>query len=96
LARVVQPHALPALEARRVKLSNAPATNLTVDNGPAFEPRAAAAEVAFGVYNRDLQLDNPRFRATAQSLALKILFPYAAVQRDSFKLLTETGSKLSK
>jgi hypothetical protein len=60
LALVAQPQASPTGEARPVKLCNAPATNLTVDIGQAFEPRPAAAEVAFCPYNRDLQLDNAR------------------------------------
>ena len=67
LALVDQPQAVPTGEARRVKLCNAPATNFTVDSGHAFEPRPAAAEVAFCPYNRDLQLDNPRFSGTGRA-----------------------------
>jgi len=70
LARVAQPHASPTREARPVKLCNAPATNHTVGSGQAFEPRPAAAEVAFCPYDRDLQLDNPRFSGAGRASAV--------------------------
>jgi hypothetical protein len=38
--------------------------------GQAFEPRPAAAEVAFCPYDRDLQLDNPRFSGTGSASAV--------------------------
>jgi len=57
-------------EARPVKLCNAPATNLTVGSGLAFEPRPTAAEVAFCPYDRDLQLDNPRFSGAGRASAV--------------------------
>jgi hypothetical protein len=49
LALVDQPQAVPTGEqvAGPVNLRNAPATNLTVGSDKAFEPRPAAAEVAF-------------------------------------------------
>jgi hypothetical protein len=61
---------MPTLEARRVKLCNAPATNLTADTGQAFEPRSAAAEVAFCPNDRDFQLDNPRFSGARKASAV--------------------------
>src|SRR6202040_1619946 len=70
LARVDQPQASPTGEARPVKLCNAPATNLTVGSGQAFEPRPAAAEVAFCPYDRDSQLDNPRFSGAGRASAV--------------------------
>ena len=47
-----------------------PLTNLTVDNGLAFEPRPTAAEVAFCPNDRDLQLDNPRFSGAGKASAV--------------------------
>jgi hypothetical protein len=70
LARVDQPQASPTGEARPVKLCNAPATNLTVGSGQAFEPRPAAAEVAFCPYDRDSLLDNPRFCGAGRANAV--------------------------
>jgi hypothetical protein len=63
LALVDQPQAVPTGEqvAEPVNLRNAPATNLTVGNDKAFEPRPAAAEAAFCPNDRDLLLDNLRF-----------------------------------
>jgi hypothetical protein len=70
LARVAQPQASPTGEVRPVKLCNAPATNLTVDSGQAFEPRPAAAEVAFCPHDRDLQLDDPRLSGAGRASAV--------------------------
>jgi pimeloyl-ACP methyl ester carboxylesterase len=59
LARVGQPQASPTGEqvARPVKLCNAPATNRTIGSDQAFEPRPAAAEVAFRPFDGDSLLE---------------------------------------